>query len=42
MKTYERHMGRRFVGVELKESYFAQAARNLEEAARDDQVRMFG
>ena len=34
--------GRRFVGVELKESYFAQAARNLEEAARDDQVRMFG
>ncbi len=35
-------MGRRFVGVELKESYFEQAARNLEEAARDDQVRMFG
>lgn len=28
-------MGRRFVGVELKPSYFAVAARNLEEAERD-------
>lgn len=34
--------GRRFVGAELKQSYFEQASRNLEEAARDDQVLMFG
>lgn len=34
--------GRRFVGAELKESYFGQASRNLAEAARDDQVMMFG
>tara|TARA_R110000824_G_scaffold64117_1_gene167799 strand:+ start:1372 stop:2271 length:900 start_codon:yes stop_codon:yes gene_type:complete len=35
-------LGRRFVGAELKESYFEQASRNLAEAARDDQVLMFG
>lgn len=35
-------LGRKFAGVELKESYFGQAARNLAEAARDDQVMMFG
>jgi DNA modification methylase len=34
--------GRRFVGAELKQSYYEQAARNLAEAARDDQVLMFG
>jgi len=34
--------GRRFVGAELKQSYYEQAARNLAEAARDDQVMMFG
>jgi DNA modification methylase len=30
-------MGRRFVGVELKESYFRQAAANLEGATRQTQ-----
>jgi len=34
--------GRRFVGAELKQSYYEQASRNLAEAARDDQVMMFG
>jgi len=34
--------GRRFVGAELKQSYYEQASRNLAEAARDDQVLMFG
>ena len=28
-------MGRRFVGIELKESYYRQAARNLANALRD-------
>jgi len=32
---------RRFVGAELKESYFKQASRNLEDASRDDQMLMF-
>jgi len=32
---------RRFVGVELKGSYYEQAVRNLEEASRDDQMRLF-
>ena len=34
-------MDRRFVGVELKRSYYEQAARNLHAASRDDQVRLF-
>ena len=32
---------RLFVGAELKETYFKQASRNLEEASRDDQMLMF-
>lgn len=35
-------LGRRFVGVELKDSYFAQATINLTEASRTDQVSLFG
>jgi hypothetical protein len=34
-------MGRRFVGIELKASYYEQAARNLAEASRDQQTRLF-
>lgn len=35
-------LGRRFVGVELKEQYFAQAVRNLQDASRKDQTDLFG
>jgi len=36
-------MNRRFVGIELKDSYFGQAARNLENAEKpDNQISMFG
>ena len=35
-------LGRRFLGVELKASYFRQACANLTEAARDDQLSLFG
>lgn len=35
-----RRLGRRFVGIELKESYFRRAARNLEDACR--QPDLFG
>ncbi|MCK5495412.1 MAG: site-specific DNA-methyltransferase [Hyphomicrobiaceae bacterium] len=34
--------GRRFVGAELKRSYFVQACRNLDHAANRDQLAMFG
>lgn len=34
-------MGRKAVGVELKESYFRQAVENVKEAAQKDQVNMF-
>lgn len=34
--------GRRFVGAELKESYYQQACRNLAAAADKPQMRMFG
>lgn len=34
-------MDRRFVGIELKDTYFGQAVRNLQAASRDDQVRLF-
>jgi DNA modification methylase len=33
--------GRRFVGTELKESYFRQAVRNLQEVERDTQAALF-
>lgn len=33
---------RRFVGAELKLSYYEQASRNLVDAARRDQIEMFG
>jgi len=35
-------MGRRFVGVELKGSYYGQASRNLDAAAKDEQQGLFG
>ena len=35
-------LGRKFVGVELKESYFKRACLNLREEERDDQVPLFG
>lgn len=35
-------LGRKFVGVELKESYFQRACLNLREEERDDQVPLFG
>jgi DNA modification methylase len=35
-------MGRKFVGAELKESYFELAKRNLEEAENVAQADMFG
>jgi len=36
-------MGRRFIGIELKDTYYAQAARNLAAIERPDpQVSMFG
>lgn len=34
-------MDRRFVGIELKDSYYQQAVLNLDSAARDDQVKLF-
>ena len=34
-------MGRRFVGVELKESYYGQAARNLRTAENHQQGGLF-
>ena len=34
--------GRRFIGAELKQSYFEQAHRNLIEASRKDQMGLFG
>ena len=34
-------MGRRFLGVELKESYWQQACRNLANAERADQIGLF-
>jgi len=33
---------RRFVGVELKSEYFAQAAKNLADAANEAQASLFG
>lgn len=35
-------MGRKFIGTELKESYFELAKRNLEEAESVAQLDMFG
>lgn len=35
-------LGRKFVGVELKESYFKRACLYLREEERDDQVQLFG
>jgi DNA modification methylase len=35
-------MGRKFVGTELKESYFDLAKRNLDEAENVAQADMFG
>jgi DNA modification methylase len=34
--------GRRFVGVELKPSYFRQAVKNLKAESMSDQVGLFG
>ena len=34
-------MGRKAVGVELKESYYRQAVENVKEAAHKDQVDLF-
>ena len=34
-------LGRKFVGVELKESYFRQAARNLEAATKEATQSLF-
>lgn len=35
-------LGRKFVGIELKDSYFAQATANLREASRTDQMSLLG
>ena len=37
----EMRMGRRFVGAELKQSYFAQAVQNLHAASTNAQVDLF-
>ena len=34
--------GRKYVGVELKPEYFAQAVKNLTAAEVDDQTKLFG
>lgn len=35
-------MGRKFIGAELKKSYFDLACRNLEECKKFQQMDMFG
>lgn len=35
-------LGRRFIGVELKKSYYEQAVKNLDDAEKNDQFTLFG